>query len=692
MKNLRNKNYPASGDIQDRLETAWDKVVAIYAQLEYVIALGTALDGGELANLVHTTDIDTLAELNALVGDATLTDIAAQATATQGALADTAVQPSDVNSLAALNAFISESLATEGYVGTQIASAISAMFEYKGAYDANTNTPDLDTAPSGVSQADVYVVSVAGTFFTIPVEVGDMLIAEVDSANLETHWTVVNRNIDSAAFATAAQGALADTATQPGDNISTLVNDAGYTDDQTGAEIKTAYELQADTNAFTDAEKTKLAGVEGGATADQSDAEIEGAYNNQVTQVSAGEKTAGTEVLVRRFSPKDVADMAGTHGSGGGGGMTAVVKATSYTAAAGEIVLVESDKGTYTITLPVTPSGGDRVSIWDCGDNAGVNTITIDRNGSTINGVASDYLLNADGGRVDFTYDTTNATWEYSYITNTVQPSQTVQDYLHESVYAGQVGYGNGAALETYDFTSWIKLIDGIANYAQYRTRIPEDWDGTFAIRHNWCPDSTNTGAITLLAIFECVAAGETVTSPTGSGVALTTSTPPGVAYELVDEGWQEFDLVALQSAVVGEFLRISLYRDGLADAFTGNILIPRIETRFGRTKTLKALTAIGNTTSAVYNTQVGTTYTLQATDNGKIVLFTNGSAIAVTLPDGLDVNFQCTILQAGAGVPTVTPSGADTVNGAGTGVAPSAQWNAMYLSKYDTGIWVAVT
>jgi hypothetical protein len=63
----------------------------------------------------------------------------------------------------------------------------------------------------------------------------------------------------AATFATAAQGALADTATQPGDNVSTLTNDAGYTDDQTGAEIKVAYEGEADTNAFTDAEQTKVA-------------------------------------------------------------------------------------------------------------------------------------------------------------------------------------------------------------------------------------------------------------------------------------------------------------------------------------------------------------------------------------------------------------------------------------------------
>jgi|LGOV01.1.fsa_nt_gb hypothetical protein len=40
----------------------------------------------------------------------------------------------------------------------------------------------------------------------------------------------------------------------------------GATDDQSGAEIKTAYESEADTNGFTDLEKTKLAGIGTGAS------------------------------------------------------------------------------------------------------------------------------------------------------------------------------------------------------------------------------------------------------------------------------------------------------------------------------------------------------------------------------------------------------------------------------------------
>ncbi len=50
--------------------------------------------------------------------------------------------------------------------------------------------------------------------------------------------------------------------------VSDLTNDSGFTDDQTGAEIKAAYEAEADTNAYTDAEVTKVANVPADTTTD----------------------------------------------------------------------------------------------------------------------------------------------------------------------------------------------------------------------------------------------------------------------------------------------------------------------------------------------------------------------------------------------------------------------------------------
>ena len=57
-----------------------------------------------------------------------------------------------------------------------------------------------------------------------------------------------------------SEGAFAD-----GDKTKLDGIEAGATADQTAGEIKTAYESNSDTNAFTDAEKTKLSGIEAGA-------------------------------------------------------------------------------------------------------------------------------------------------------------------------------------------------------------------------------------------------------------------------------------------------------------------------------------------------------------------------------------------------------------------------------------------
>ena len=93
---------------------------------------------------------------------------------------------------------------------------------------------------------------------------------------------------------------------------------------------------------------------------------------------------------------------------------------------------------------------------------------------------------------------------------------------------------------------------------------------------------------------------------------------------------------------------------------------------------------------AADWNIQTGTTYTIQASDAGKNIGFTNAAAIAVTLPDTLATNFQCSIIQLGTGIPTVTPA-TDTINGAATGVAPAGQWKAMYLSQFAATEWLAV-
>ena len=71
----------------------------------------------------------------------------------------------------------------------------------QGFYNAATNTPDLDVAPSGIDHGFSYEVSADGDFFTEAVVAGDVLTANQDDPTLLTHWTRTNKNIDDVAFA-----------------------------------------------------------------------------------------------------------------------------------------------------------------------------------------------------------------------------------------------------------------------------------------------------------------------------------------------------------------------------------------------------------------------------------------------------------------------------------------------------------
>lgn len=102
-----------------------------------------------------------------------------------------------------------------------VAEEILLTKDYRDSYNASTNTPDLDVSPSGILKGWMYDVTVAGSFFSIPVEVGDVLIAKVDNPTMYSDWVITQANL-------------------------------------TPSIIKTQYESNADTNAFTDADEAKL--------------------------------------------------------------------------------------------------------------------------------------------------------------------------------------------------------------------------------------------------------------------------------------------------------------------------------------------------------------------------------------------------------------------------------------------------
>jgi len=173
-------------------------------------------------------------------------------------------------------------LPTSDSVKQYVLSQITQNRSYKGGYDAALNSPNLDTAPSGVTIGDTYTVTVAGTFFTKSLEVGDVIIAEQDDPTLLDHWTIVNKDLDATSIKTSYESNADTNAFTDAEQSKLSGIEAGATADQTGAEIKSLYEAEANTNAFTDSEQSKLAGIESGATADQTGAEIKTAYEAEL--------------------------------------------------------------------------------------------------------------------------------------------------------------------------------------------------------------------------------------------------------------------------------------------------------------------------------------------------------------------------------------------------------------------------
>lgn len=92
--------------------------------------------------------------------------------------------------------------------------------------------------------------------------------------------------------------------------------------------------------------------------------------------------------------------------------------------------------------------------------------------------------------------------------------------------------------------------------------------------------------------------------------------------------------------------------------------------------------------TSAAINAQTGTTYTLQSSDNGKIITLTNASAITLTVPASLPVGFSCQVIQGGAGQVTFSAS-STTINSYGSLLSLAGQYASASLISNITDVFV---
>lgn len=144
-------------------------------------------------------------------------------------------------------------------------------------------------------------------------------------------------------------------------------------------------------------------------------------------------------------------------------------KTANYTAVNGDLLIADTTAGTFTITLPATPSTGNYIRVAD-GNNWETTNLTIGRNGSTIEGSAADLTLDVAGITVDIIYDGT--TWEVFANTGPMElPDQTGQ--------SGKYLTTNGTTTSWATISAGLSISDDTTTNADYYPAILTAASGT---------------------------------------------------------------------------------------------------------------------------------------------------------------------------------------------------------------------
>ena len=150
-----------------------------------------------------------------------------------------------------------EASATADQTAAEIRTLVESASDSNVFTDADHSKLDGVEAGATADQSDEEIQDIVGAML---------------SGNTESGITVTYQDADGTIdFAVASQ---TDQNFTNADHSKLDGIEAAATADQTGAEIKSLYEAESDTNAFTDALASKLSGIEASATADQTAAEI----------------------------------------------------------------------------------------------------------------------------------------------------------------------------------------------------------------------------------------------------------------------------------------------------------------------------------------------------------------------------------------------------------------------------------
>ena len=92
---------------------------------------------------------------------------------------------------------------------------------------------------------------------------------------------------------------------------------------------------------------------------------------------------------------------------------------TGLTAVAGRGYFINTTGGAITVTLPSSPSAGDAIAIKDYARQFDTNNVSLDRNGSNLDGVASNFTISTVGFSGLFIYMDSTKGWSLINESNT---------------------------------------------------------------------------------------------------------------------------------------------------------------------------------------------------------------------------------------------------------------------------------
>lgn len=208
-------------------------------------------------------------------------------------------------------------------------------------------------------------------------------------------------------------------------------------------------------------------------------------------------------------------------------------------------------------------------------------------------------------------------------------------------------------------------------------------------------PGSCGDGASYIIA---ATATGEWAGKETQIATALGTNAANGWTYHVPAEGFTAyiqdenvrhlFDGAAWALDTTGGSYTDENARDAIGAALTGGEGIAVTVDDGADTITVSVK---GATTKS----EAGTSYTGVLADANKYIRFTNGSAVAFTIPANASVAYPVdtvlSIEQAGAGVVTLTPDTGVTINSRGGFLATAGQYAVAQVKKVATNTWIAI-